>query len=134
MANEAILRDRFSNPIDMTCQDANGIEKGAFLQLFDPRIASGAPVGASNFACAGICAREKIANDGRTQVAVFRDGIFDVRASGAISVGAPLGCAENNDVMAIKSLATIASGAQIIGHALETAADAEVFQMWLNIR
>lgn len=132
MANEAIIRDRFSHPMDMTTS-TNGIEKGAFLQLFDPRIASGAPVGASNFNCAGICAREKIAGDSRTQVAVFYDGIFDVRASGAISVGAPLACAENNDVMAIKTLPTLASGAQVIGYALETAADAEVFQMRLKI-
>lgn len=129
MANEATLRDRLSHPIDFTVGNATSIEKGAFLKLVDARTASGAAlIGA---VCAGIAAREKVSGDGRTRLAVFRNGIFDVRASGAITVGEPVQMAENNDVM---RAAANASGAVVIGSALETATDAEVIQIHLNIK
>jgi hypothetical protein len=39
---------------------------------------------------AGICARDKIANDGRTQLAMFTTGIFSMQAGGAIAIGDPV--------------------------------------------
>lgn len=132
MANEAILRDRLDNPIDFTVADGTGIEKGALLKLTDPRTASLAD-GAGDV-IAGIAAREKVASDGRTQLAVFRKGIFDMLASGAIAVGAPVMSAASTAANTVK-LATTAgiSGACVIGHALETASDGEVIQIYVNL-
>ena len=127
MANEAELRLRQEDPIDFTVADNVGIEKGSLLTLHDPRAASGATVGGL---CAGIARREKISGDGRTRLAVFRKGIFDVHASGAVVLGQNVQMAESNDVMLA---ATGASGAVIIGTALETAANDETFQIQLNL-
>lgn len=127
MANEALLRNKLEEPVDYTIADT-AFEKGATLQLTDARTASAA-TGSTN-AGAGILAREMLAGDGRTQCAVFMRGIFDMVASGAITVGNPVSFAEANHV--IKSTATV-SGAAIIGHALETASDQEVFQVYVNV-
>lgn len=117
--------------------DTVGLEKGAFVKLLDARKISGA--GLLHFPCAGIVAREKVANDGVTQVAVYRKGIFDVIASGAITVGTPVqmagAAATNGDnyVVSGAAVTTLLSGAVIIGTALETAADEEVFQISLDL-
>jgi len=133
MANEAILRDRLEHPIDFTIPNAQAVEKGSLMSLHDPRICSGARIPAQ--VIAGIAAREKVANDGRTQLAVFRKGIFDMVASGAITIGAPVMSASDGTwTNTIKqALGIAASGAVIIGHSLETAADAERVQIFLNV-
>lgn len=132
MANEAAIRERSSNPldiIDFIVADGTGIEKGTILKITDPRTAA-ASDGAADFV-AGIAAREKVANDGRTRLAVHRRGIFDVYASGAIAVGD----AVVTDSMAnhVKSAAGDLSGAKRLGFALETATTGEVIQVELNI-
>jgi len=77
MANEAQLRDRFSDPIDFTWwNDALGATKGTILRLSGSRVVAAAT--ADNHPFIGILARDKIANDGRTQVSVYTDGIFDM--------------------------------------------------------
>lgn len=130
MAYEAILRDRLADPIDFTVADGTGIEKGALLKLTDPRTASAST--ASKDILAGIAAREKIASDGRTRLSVFTRGIFDMGASGAIPVGSPvMSAGAVNKVMLATTPA--ASGAAILGYALETAADDEIFQVYVDI-
>ena len=58
----------YGSPIqDYTVADGTGIEKGALLALTDPRTAILASSAAQPLA--GIAAREKIANDGRTRLA-----------------------------------------------------------------
>lgn len=132
MANEAVIRERSSNPldcIDFTVADGTGIEKGTLLKVTDPRTA--AACDGESDVIAGIAAREKVANDGRTRLAVFRRGIFDMNASGAIPVGAPVMAA--GAANQVKLAAVTASGAMVIGTALETASDAETIQIDLNI-
>ena len=85
MAKEAVLRVKLEDPIDFTVADGTGIEKGCVLQLTDPLTASKAS--GEGQPLAGIAAREKVASDGRTRLAVFRKGIFDMYASGAITAG-----------------------------------------------
>ena len=84
MANEAILRTRFSNPVDFTCNET-AMEKGTVLKL------SGAitvgPCSADGDIFVGVLAREKISGDGRTQVAVYVDGIFDFQVTDAVTAG-----------------------------------------------
>ena len=127
MANEAIIRVAPTRAIDMTCADGTGIEKGAVLKLTDPLTAS-ASDGVADVV-AGICAREKIANDSRTRVAVYRDGIFDMVASGGISVGAAVVTSSGGPNL-VETAAVNAEN--ILGVALETATAGETFQVELK--
>lgn len=130
MTYEAVLRDKVDEAIDFTIADNAGIEKGTLCNLADPRTAAAS--GTEGEVCSGIAAREKIASDGRTRLAIFRRGIFDVYASGAIAVGSPVKSA--GAVNKVKSaVASSLSGAAIIGYALETAADNEQFQIFLDV-
>jgi hypothetical protein len=136
MANEAILRVRLSDPIDMTCTDGNAIEKGAILWLEDPLTVSGASVTNVGKPFAGIAAREKIASDGRTRISVYRNGIFDCTASGVITAGELVFLSGLNLVSGISRTAASEmshiSGGHVIGVALETASDTEVIQVKLT--
>ena|SRR3990167_8673155 len=124
MANEAVIIEKGQlSPLRYTVADGSGIEKGAILKLIDPRTASGGNIVKGSI-CAGIASDEKVAGDGSTSLSFWHDGIFDVKASGAIALGMPITMAPDNYVAIAL---TTASGAMIIGHALETASDAEVF-------
>lgn len=130
MANEAVLKVNIEQPIDFTVADGTAITRGTLCKLTDPRTAS-ASNGTGDM-IAGIAARDKIASDGRTQLAMYRRGIFDMKCSGAVTLGKAVMSAlgAGNEVM----LATTAtSGAAIIGHALETGSDAEVIEVWVDI-
>ena len=69
---------------------------------------------------AGIAARDKIASDGRTQLAIFRKGIFTMQAGGAIAIGAPV-MAEGTTANEVIT-ATGVNGASVLGIALEAGA------------
>lgn len=136
MANEAIKRYSESAAGDViqdyTVADDLGLEKGCFLKSIDPRSVSLADTAQQPIV--GILAREKLAGDGRTRVAVYKKGFFDVVASTAIIQGAPLmfagGTGFSNTVMAANAGA---SGSGIIGYAEEAASAAEVFVMRLDL-
>jgi hypothetical protein len=129
MANEAVLFIKTEEPIPFTVADNTGIEKGALLKLTDPMTASAAS--SVNDFIAGIAASEKIANDGRTKLGVYRGGIFKMTASGAINAGQ----AVSANVMANTVLLAgiTCSGAAIVGHALETAAINDTFLVELHV-
>ena len=127
MADEAILRVRFSDPVDMTCADGTAIPKGTLLELKDPRTVE---IAGANDLVMGVCARDKIANDGRTQVAVYIDGIFDMTDAGAgFSVGTAVAAAGANEV---KTAVATDVGCKTVGIALETAGADEVAQVLLR--
>ena len=129
MANEAVLIFETAPPIPFTVVDGNAIEKGAFLKLTDPMTAS-LSTGASDV-FAGIAAEEKIANDGKTKIAVYREGIFKVLA-GAASISAGVALAtETSARNEVKPLGT--AGDNMIGTALETFRDTDTGLMELNI-
>lgn len=130
MAKEAAVREKIGEAVDFIVADDVGIEKGALLKLTDARTASGANL--EDAPAAGIAAREKVSGDGRTRLAVWRTGIFDCYASGAIVVGDAVSLSEDNYVKAA-SVNSIVSGAVILGTALETATDAEQIQVQLNL-
>ena len=134
MANEATLIIETELPINMTCANATGIEKGALLKLTDPNTAiinSG-----YNDVVAGIAAAEKIASDGCTKVSVYRQGIFKVTLSGACVAGDELildKAANKVDALTYKNM-VLMSGSNVIGIALETGADGETILMELSPR
>ncbi len=88
MAHEAILIYETDLPIPFTVSNSTGIEKGGVLKLTDPMtaiITSG-----DEDQIAGIAAEEKIANDGKTKLGVYRRGIFKVYVSAAVTIGQAL--------------------------------------------
>ena len=89
MANEAILRDRFSDPVDFTCYDTPAMTRGSILTLSGARLVGLSAT--SGVAVAGILARDKISGDGRTQVPVYIDGIFDCYFDSALGPAVTIG-------------------------------------------
>jgi hypothetical protein len=125
MANEAVLVERWSHPSDFTVADGTAIAKGALLQLTDPRTAL-APTGVNMVA--GIAAREKVASDGRTNLAVYQDGLFRVYLSGGGAVGQDVGLTNGtypNHVTVVNSGGITLSGAYRVGTLLETGVNNE---------
>ena len=76
MANEAILKYYMEDPLDMIVANGTGIEKGATMRL----TSSGTAIQASSSGVppAGIAAREKVASDGRTRLACYQRGVFQM--------------------------------------------------------
>lgn len=133
MANEAVKRYDESAGYggviqDYIVADGTGIEKGTILKLTDPKTAAASDTSADMIA--GIAAREKIASDGRTRLAVYKKGYFDVVASGAIAIGQPVQSAGNNIVELGESTS---SGAGTMGYAEEAASNGETFLMRLDL-
>lgn len=120
MANEATLKLKMSDPIDFTVADGTGIEKGTICRITDPRTASASTADGESFA--GVAAREKIANDGRTRLALHIEGIFDmttVASPAAITAGDPVKIGGANLIDAADD-DTVEGMAEVIGYALET--------------
>lgn len=125
MANEAVLVEFDGFPSDWTVADGTAIAKGAILMATDPRTASLATDGP--VAVAGIAAREKVANDGRTNLAVYTSGKFLVYASGAITIGQGVMVATDATTYPnfVSQSGITASGGFSLGRAEETASNGE---------
>jgi len=128
MANEAKLRVETGLPINMTVADGTGIEKGAILKLSDPLTAATSD-GDEDY-IAGIAACEKIANDGVTSLAVYREGIFDMVLSGSVTAGQAVAKAANANVIKVADATCI--GGKTLGIALETGTEGETILVELN--
>ena len=132
MSNETTLLYAKSFPINFVVSNSSGIEKGTILKLTDPMTASA--VTANNDQVAGIAKNEKIANDGVTELAVYRDGIFKGVASGSIGVGDPIASAGRDGNLLYSVLNSVtASGSRIIGTSFEACTTGESFIFELNI-
>ena len=123
MANEATLVLKNDEPVDFIVLDANGIEKGTVMLISAGstigRTARASAATDSGTAFAGIARREKIANDGRTRLALFRRGIFRMTAAdgGTITAGQHVTISGANFIRTATE-AEIAAGGSI-GIALE---------------
>ena len=126
MANEAVLVFETEKPIPFTCDNSTNIEKGALLKLSDPFTVA-ASDGASD-AVGGIAAEEKIANDGKVKIGVYRGGIFKVVASGAVTAGKAVYLKGSANLVYTGA----ANDESALGIALETAGEAETFLMELR--
>lgn len=106
------------------CAAGTAITKYTLMGLTDARTAI-APTAAGQM-LAGIAAFEKASTDTTsTSTTCWTQGVFDFLASGAITIGQKVmyaGGAGSNEVMLAS---TLASGAQVLGYALETASDNE---------
>ena len=115
MADEAVLVLKYEDPIDFIVADGATIPKGSTLKLSSPRTVALSD-GASDV-IAGIAARDKVANDGRTRLAVYRRGIFRMGAEGTVTAGQTVVTHGNNKV---KTAAITDVGAKTLGTALST--------------
>jgi len=132
MAREATLVVETEAPINFTCADDTGIEKGAILKMTDNMTAELAD--GDTDICAGIAQSEKIADDGITSIAVYRRGIFRGYAGAAgVTVGnaiiTDVGTGDTNELVNAD-----VNSEQIVGIALETASDGNQFLFELNPR
>ena len=130
MALEWTLLVELEPPVGFTCADGTGIEKGTLLKLTDPMtviIVSG-----DGDAFAGVAAEAKIANDGRTKLPVYRQGVFRMFAGGSITAGNSVQ-AEGTTANEVVIGATGKDGAEIIGTALEDVTAQQSFLVDLNI-
>lgn len=134
MAREAVLRD---NKIDhsrrYTCATSTAIRKGTFLKLADPYTAS-ASTGTGDifigFAHADVNSSTDTSFNTETSVTADSGAIYDLTASGAITVGQFVKtAAPGNYIMACTDADVTASYARIVGVALETASDGEVINV-----
>lgn len=129
MASEATLIIETELPIMFTCANDTGIEKGAILTLSDPMTA--ALCTTDGALVAGVAAEEKIANDGKTKIAVYRGGIFKMLAGTSIAIGVAVDTHATTG--ATNEIATApAAGDSILGVALEAAADGDTLLVELN--
>ena len=114
----------------MTVADGTGIEKGAVLILTDANTV--ATTTGDTDACAGIAAEEKIANDGKTKLAVYKRGIFRGFA-GAAGVTAGLAVITDTSTGAANELVSAdVNSENLVGRSLETATDTQSFLFELN--
>jgi len=131
MANEAVLRMEKSLPENFTCADGTGIEQGAVLKLSDPNTAALAD-GDEDYV-AGICATEKIADDGTTSVSVYTDGLFDMVLSGSITAGQAVAThASSGGSNTVAAATATAVGGKTLGIAREDGTDGETILVELK--
>lgn len=117
-----------------TVADGAAISYGVLCALSDPRTAAAATGSKTVPAiAAGIAAADKENGDGSTTLSLYTNGVFELRASGAIVAGQAVSFVNDNHVCMTPQGATAASGAVIAGYALETAADAEVVNVRIKL-
>ena len=119
MASEAVIIELLGNkgdPVTYNCADGDAFPKGTILKLSDNREADLSS--ADGEICAGICAIEKVANDGSTTVTAYTNGIFDLKdgTAGAIAIGLPITIGGANLIKG--AAAGEAEGGTIMGHTL----------------
>jgi hypothetical protein len=132
MTYEATLVFETEIPLPFTVSNTTGIEKGTALKMTDPMTAIITSGAADTFA--GIAATEKIANDGKTKIGVYRGGIFKVYLSGSCTVGdiAVLDAVPNYFKSGTALTQAALSGSRICGTFLETGATNETVLMELH--
>lgn len=130
------LTNSTGHPRRFTVAAATGIAKNKVLTLSDPRTAAEVSdtTAATGYVMAGITSMEKVAStsgDTSTAISVWTDGIFEVKASGAITVGCPIKSVGSGYFMQAVA-ADFASGV-VCGYALETASDQEQINVRIRL-
>lgn len=130
MALECTLVIELEPPVPFTCADGTGIPKGSLLEISDPNTV--AITNGDTDPIIGIAAEEKIANDGKTTIAVYMRGVFKGYA-GAAGVTAGQGIISDTGTGAANELVNAdVNSEHIVGRALETATDTESFLFLLS--
>ena len=118
-------------PFDMIISDASSALYGTLVSLTDPGTVS--TTVAANAKCAGVLARDKVANDGHTRISVYKRGTFRAVCSGAVTIGDPVVAAGVTNMINNAPANSTTSGSAIIGYALETGSDQEEIEVELRL-
>ena len=129
MSNEALQRDKISEPLNFACTET-AMEKGTILKLSGARAVG--PSSADNDPFAGILAREKIAGDGRVEVPVFVDGIFDCYFDSAVTAGQDVTISGANILKAYTTLDD--EKGYVVGKALEDVTGSGTIQVLVGCK
>lgn len=130
MADEIILKVRTENPIDFTVADGTAIPKGSMCKMTNGRVAILSD--GDTDIVAGVCARDKIASDGRTQNAMFRGGICEGTA-GVAGVTIGLAIITDSSTSAANRLVNAdVNSENLVGICMETAASGVRFEFELK--
>ena len=127
MTNECVLVYETGHAIPFTVVNATPIPKGTICDLVDPMAAG---VGVEDDRVAGIAKNEKIASDGKTRLAIYREGIFKGVSAGTIAIGDALALSGSN-VLKIAEATSVSS--ETVGIALEAVSAGETFLFELKI-
>jgi len=121
MADEAIIVELLGNkgdPIRYTCADGTGIAKGSLMELTTPRTVIQST--AVDKPLVGIAAQEKVANDGQTSIAVYTNGIFQMKCvTTQLEIGDYASASATDNVLTLSSTLDVEKG-WAIGYAMET--------------
>jgi len=134
MAREAVLRDtNIKTSKRYTCATSTGIAKGTFLKVADPYTAS-ASTGTADvfigFAHADVNRSTDTSFNTETSVTADKGGIYELTASGNITVGDyVVTAAPGNYVMTATATQVASTQRVIVGVALETATTNEVINV-----
>jgi len=130
MADEIIMKVRTEDPIDFTVANAIAIPKGSMCKMTDERTA--VLSNGDTDIVAGVTARDKIASDGRTQLAIFRGGICEGTAGVAgVTFGKAI-ITDSSTSSANRLVDADVGSENIVGTCLKTAASGARFQFELN--
>ena len=134
MANEAVIIELFNGgrPIRYTVADGVTIEKGTIMEMTDPRTMK--KISAANKPIAGIAAAEKVASDGSTTLAVYTDGIFDMKLGGSATSVLGSDVVSNGSDNTIDGFDTLDDElGYVIGKSLESGGNSEVVAIRVNL-
>ncbi len=127
MADEAVIIEllgKNGDPHRYTVADGIAIPKGTLMYLSGDRTILASAADGDFFV--GIAVSEKVADDGQTQLAVYTNGIFDLKDSGSgITVGTRVKINGANVIATADDVGANAL-AEDVGLALETASSSEV--------
>jgi hypothetical protein len=128
-ASASVLVYETERPVPMFVADASAIEKGDTLKLADGMIVTASTDAEDDIA--GIAAEEKVANDGKTKIPVYRGGIFKMTAKAAFTVGQAV--SSSADANKVQAATKTSVGSKTLGLALETSGgDNETVLVELN--
>ena len=140
MVREAVKVEatgQIANIRTYSISDANTIAKGTLLVWTGDLTASSSTTTSSGAMFCGVALADKEAADGSTFISVDIGGVWDLAASGAIASGQKVMLANGTNYVQtvnVGTAANIASGAVVVGTALETATDAEIIMVDLSKR
>lgn len=116
-------------PLQFIHAASTAASKGTLMVLSGDRTVSASTSSSSGAKFAGIAAEDKDADDTATTISVWQDGIFDVTASGSISLGDKVMLANGADYVQTATNSATTNTAIIVGTALEAASDGEVIEV-----
>lgn len=125
--------NRDGEPRRMTVVDGTAVSQGTLLTLVSPRTVGIAAYSATARPFAGIAAEDHTASVGVTSINVWTQGIFEATCSGAIVLGQPISGSEGNYAIGTAAVIDPASGANVIGYALETGTADAIINVRLNL-